>query len=84
MPTTDHVHAEPKSTLDKIDPPIVERDNVQPQPEQGRGDHPTITADTARQGPEGSRVVWVVVIGAVGAFVLMGIAYMFFAAPPTP
>jgi hypothetical protein len=67
------------SALDRIDPPIVEEDRMQPQPPEGRGDSPTITADTARQGPEGSRVVWVVAIGAIGAFVLMAIVYMFFA-----
>ena len=67
------------STLDKIDPPIVEPDNVQPQPPEGRGDGATITADTARQGPAGSRIVWVVAVGAIGAFVLMGLVYAYFA-----
>jgi hypothetical protein len=54
---------------------------VQPQPPQGRGESPTLTSDTARQGPEGSRVLYIVAIGTIGAFLLMGIAYMFFMVP---
>jgi hypothetical protein len=67
------------ATLDKIDPPIVEPDNVQPQPPQGRGESPTLTSDTARQGPKGSRVVTVLVTSLIGAVVLMAIVYAFFA-----
>jgi hypothetical protein len=67
------------ATLDKIDPPIVEPDKVQPQPPEGRGESPTITGDTARQGPAGSRVMVVLVTGIIGAIVLMAIAYSFFA-----
>ena len=69
------------STLDKIDPPVVEPDRVQPQPPQGRGEHPVVTGDTARQGPGGSRVLMVMLFGTIGAFVLMAIVYAFFAAP---
>jgi hypothetical protein len=64
--------------IDKIDPPVVEPDNVQPQPPEGRGESPTITADTARQGPKGSRIVYVVAFGVIGAFVAMAIIWMFF------
>jgi hypothetical protein len=67
------------SALDKIDPPVVENDRVQGQPPQGRGDHPVITGDTARQGPAGSRVLYVTIFGTVGAFILMAIAYAIFA-----
>jgi hypothetical protein len=85
MATTDRLSVNEKtSTLDKIDPPVVEPDRMQPQPPGGRGDHPTVTADTARQGPKGSRVVLVVAIGAIGAFLAMGIAWLFFAAPTVP
>ena len=68
------------SGLDKIDPPVVEHDQVQPQPAQGRGDHPVVTGDTARQGPAGSRVLYVTLLGTVGAFILLAIAYAIFAA----
>jgi hypothetical protein len=64
--------------LDKIDPPIVEPDNVEPQPPEGRGDHPTVTADTARGGPPGTRVLVVLAVGAIGAFVLLAIIYAFY------
>jgi hypothetical protein len=69
------------STLDKIDPPVVEPDRVQPQPPQGRGEHTVVTGDTARQGPGGSRVLMVMLFGTIGAFVLMAVVYAFFAAP---
>lgn len=67
------------STLDKIDPPVVEPDRMEPQPPEGRGAHPTVTADTARQGPAGFRVLWVLLVGVVGAFLLLAIAYAIFA-----
>jgi hypothetical protein len=67
------------ATLDKLDPPIVEPDNVQPQPPQGRGESPTLTSDTARQGPKGQRVVYIMVSSLIGAIVLMAIVYAFFA-----
>lgn len=57
--------------LDKIDPPVVEPDNVQPQPRNSPDKAPVVTGDTARQGPPGSRVLYVLVIGIVGAIVLM-------------
>ena len=65
-------------TLDKIDPPVIEPDNVQPQPPQGRGESPTITGDTARQGPSGRRVLYVVAFSAIGAFLAMAIIWLFF------
>ena len=67
------------SALDKIDPPIIEPDTMQAQPPQGRGEHPTITGDTARQGPAGTRILYVLGIGIVGAALLMAIAFSFFA-----
>jgi hypothetical protein len=69
------------SALDKIDPPVIETDKVQGQPSQGRGDHPVVTGDTARQGPSGSRVLYVTIFGTVGAFILMAIAFAIFAGP---
>jgi hypothetical protein len=69
------------SAIDRIDPPVIEPDNVLPQPPEGRGESPTLTSDTARQGPSGSRIIYIVAIGTIGAFVLMGIAYLFFAVP---
>ena len=67
------------SALNKIDPPIVEPDNIQPQPRRGRGEAPVLSSDTARQGPQGSRVLYVLAFGIVGAIVLMAIAYELFA-----
>jgi hypothetical protein len=68
------------STLDKIDPPVVEPDNVEPQPRQGRGESPTITGDTARQGPKGSRILYVLIAGAIGAFIAMALIWAYFVA----
>jgi len=67
------------SIEDKLDDRVVEEDNVQPAPPQGRGDHPTITGDTARQGPAGRRVLYVLGVGFVGALVALMIAYSFWA-----
>jgi len=72
---------EQPSAIDRIDPPVIEPDNVQPQPPGGRGESPVLTSDTARQGPEGSRILYIVAIGTVGAIIAMGIAYIFFAVP---
>jgi hypothetical protein len=54
---------------------VVEPDNVQPQPPQGRGDHPTLTSDTARQGPAGGRVLLVLGTSVVGAAVVLALIY---------
>jgi hypothetical protein len=71
------------STLGKVDPPIVEEDDMQPQPRHGRGEGPALTGDTARQGPLGSRVLYVTVFGTIGAFVLLAIAFFIFASLPS-
>ena len=66
-------------TIDRIDPPVIEPDHVQPAPRDGRGEAPVVTGDTARQGPSGRRVLYVLVLGMLGAFVLMALAYSFHA-----
>ena len=66
------------STVRKSETQVIENDNVEPQPPQGRGDHPTLNADTARQGPRGTRVFLVLLLGVIGAFVLLAIAYALF------
>ena len=38
---------------DSLGTRVIEKDKVQSAPPEGRGDHPTITGDTARQGPSG-------------------------------
>ena len=66
------------STLRKSDTQVVENDNVEPQPPQGRGEHPTLNADTARQGPRGTRVFFVLALGLIGAAVLLAVVYAVF------
>jgi hypothetical protein len=52
---------------------IVEEDDVQPPPlYHGDGAPQIVTADTARQGPLGKPVLWVL----VGALVLVGVAWI--------
>lgn len=68
------------SALDKIDPPIVEADTMEPQPRNGRPEGTVVTADTARQGPEGSRVLKVMLVATIGALLVLAIAYGVFAA----
>jgi hypothetical protein len=52
---------------------IVEEDNIQQPPLYHEGGPPqVVTADTARQGPLGTPVLWVL----VGALVLAGVAWM--------
>ena len=58
---------------------VVEEDKVQPAPPQGRGDHPVITGDTARQGPAGWRVLYILSIGFAGALIALAIAYFVWA-----
>jgi hypothetical protein len=57
---------------------VIEPDNVQPQPRDGRGEHPTLTSDTARQGPAGVRVLAVLVSSIIGAIVILAVIYAFF------
>jgi hypothetical protein len=59
-------------------PTVVEPDNVQPQPPQGRGEHPTLTSDTARQGPAGLRVLLVLGTSVVGAALILAAIFLFF------
>ena len=62
-----------------IEARVVEEDKVQPAPPQGRGDHPVITGDTARQGPAGWRVLYILSIGFAGALIALAIAYFVWA-----
>ncbi|MGJ4860055.1 hypothetical protein AB4037_04155 [Labrys sp. KB_33_2] len=55
--------------------PTIEKDNVQPAPRDGR-DTQNITADTVRQGPAGWRVLYVLVVGTVGAALACLVAYL--------
>jgi len=64
--------------IDKIDPPVVENDHVQPAPRDRPDGPPIVTDDTARQGPPGRRVLYVLIIGTLGAFLLMALAYLWF------
>jgi hypothetical protein len=57
---------------------VIEADNVQPQPPQGRGEHPTLTSDTARQGPAGVRVLAVLGVSVIGAAVILAAIYAYF------
>ena len=70
------------SILNKIDPPVVEPDRMQSQPVNARDKAPVVTADTARQGPKGSRILLVVICGVVGAFVIMGAIWAVIASGP--
>jgi hypothetical protein len=57
----------------------VEPDKVQPAPRQGREDPVRVTGDTARQGPDGHRVLYVLLGGLVGAALACFILYAFWA-----
>jgi hypothetical protein len=53
---------------------IVEEDNIQPPPPYREGGPPqVITADTARQGPKGARVLVVLLASLIGAVAVFGI-----------
>jgi len=53
---------------------FVEEDNITPPPHYDEGGPPqNITPDTARQGPRGTPVLWVLVAGLI----LAGIAWFF-------
>ncbi|CAM5765420.1 hypothetical protein LMIY3S_01477 [Labrys miyagiensis] len=55
----------------------VEKDKVQPAPREGREEPVRITADTARQGPDGHRVLYVLLGGFVGAALACFILFAF-------
>ncbi len=54
----------------------VEPDKVQSAPRDGR-DPVRVTADTARQGPDGHRVLYVLLGGLVGAALAWMVLYAF-------
>jgi hypothetical protein len=56
--------------------PTIEKDKVQPAPRQGR-DPVRVTADTARQGPAGRRLLYVLIGGMLGVLVACGVVYLF-------
>jgi hypothetical protein len=51
---------------------IVEEDNIQPPPHYDDVAGPQITSDTARQGPLGTPVLWVL----IGGLVAIGVAWV--------
>ncbi len=54
----------------------VEPDKVQPAPREGR-DPVRVTGDTARQGPDGHRMLYVLLGGLVGAVLACFMLYAF-------
>ena len=61
----------------------VEEDNIVPPPMyQGGGNPQIITADTARQGPLGKPVLWVLVAAVVLVCVGFVATWMFAGSPP--
>jgi hypothetical protein len=60
-------------------PPIIEEDNIQPPPHyRPNGPPQVVTADTARQGPKGNRVLVIL----VASLVAIGVAWAIFAMLP--
>jgi len=55
----------------------IEEDNIQPPPHYREGEPQVITADTARQGPLGKRVLVVLVASLVFALIVWAAMSMF-------
>jgi hypothetical protein len=56
----------------------VELDNIRPPPHYDDVKGPqVITSDTARQGPRGSRVLTVLVVGLVAVCIAFALVYLF-------
>jgi hypothetical protein len=55
----------------------VEDDNIRPPPHYREGGPPQVlTADTARQGPRGSRVLVILVCGLVAVAIAFGLVQL--------
>ncbi len=63
--------------VDKDSTRIVEEDNITPPPMYEEGKPQVVTADTARQGPRGTPVLWVLIVAIVLAAVGMIGAWMY-------
>ena len=69
--------------VDKDSTHIVEEDNITPPPMyHGDGQPQVVTADTARQGPLGKPVLWVLIAALVLVVIGFGAAWMFSGSPP--
>jgi hypothetical protein len=56
----------------------IELDNIRPPPHYDDVKGPqVITSDTARQGPRGSRVLTVLVVGLVAVCIAFALVYLF-------
>ena len=69
--------------VDKDSTHIVEEDNITPPPMyEGDGQPQIVTADTARQGPLGKPVLWVLSAALVLVVIGFAAAFMFSGSPP--
>ena len=68
--------------VDKDSTHIVEEDNIVPPPMYEEGRPQVLTADTARQGPLGTPVLWVLIGAIVLAAVGMMAAWLWVGATP--
>ncbi len=68
--------------VDKDSTHIVEEDNITPPPMYEDGRPQVVTSDTARQGPRGTPVLWVLIAAVVLAVVGMLAAWMYVGATP--
>ena len=67
--------------VDKDATHVVEEDNIVPPPMYNENRPQVLTADTARQGPLGTPVFWVLIAGLVLVCAGFLFAYMFSGAP---
>jgi hypothetical protein len=69
--------------VDKDSTHIVEDDNITPPPMYEGDGHPQVlTSDTARQGPLGKPVLWVLIAALVLVVIGFAAAFMFSGTPP--
>ena len=67
--------------VDQDDGRTIEEDNIVPPPMYNGVSPQVVTADTARQGPLGKPVVWVLAVAVVLAVVGLMAAYMLSGTP---
>jgi len=67
--------------VDKDSTHIVEEDNITPPPMYEDGRPQVVTSDTARQGPLGKPVLWVLLAALVLVVVGFAAAFMFSGTP---
>jgi hypothetical protein len=68
--------------VDKDSTRIVEEDNITPPPMYAEGRPQVVTDDTARQGPLGEPVLWVLLGGLALVVIGFAAAWMFSGSPP--